>query len=85
MIELLKPVPIGAVPIGDGTLPIAMGLFPEPDGMGYGPEADTELDGIGADAALELPGTDEVAMGLFALVLRGAWVGATHLVHTVEV
>ncbi len=74
VIGLLEPVTIGAVPIGAGTLLAPMGLLPEPDGMGYGAEADPELEGIGADATLELPGTDEVAMGLFTPVLRGAWV-----------
>lgn len=91
VIELPEPVPIGAVPTGAGTLPIPMGLLPEPDGIEYGAEADPELEGIGVDATLELPGTDEVVMGLFTPVLRGVWVagagvlGATHLVHTVEV
>ncbi len=91
MVGLPDPVPVGAVPIGAGMLPTPMGLLPEPDEMGYGAEADPELEGMGPDTALELPATDEVAMGLFAPVPRGVWLagagvlGATHLVHTVEV
>jgi len=72
VIGLPEPVPTGAVPSGPGTLPIPMGLLSEPDWMGYGAEADPELERIGADATLELPGTDGPAVGVLTPVLRGA-------------